>query len=51
MQTGLTRLLNSRWMAPFAAGSRGTTRLPGQDPLLWLIQEVVAPADATFQTV
>ena len=25
---------------PFAAGSRGTSRLPGQEPLQWHIQEV-----------
>jgi hypothetical protein len=25
---------------PFAAGSRGTTMIPGMEPMLWVIQEV-----------
>src|ERR1051326_1916684 len=25
---------------PFTAGSRGTTRMPGQEPLHWLLREV-----------
>jgi hypothetical protein len=33
---------------PFAAGSPGTTRLPGQDSLHWIIQDVVAPTAATI---
>jgi hypothetical protein len=28
---------------PFAAGSWGTTRLPGQEPLRWLIRDVQPP--------
>jgi hypothetical protein len=31
---------------PFADGSRGTTRLPGQEPLHWFIREVT-PSNAT----
>ncbi len=31
---------------PFAAGSRGVTRLPGQGPLHWVIREVT-PLNAT----
>jgi hypothetical protein len=34
---------------PFAAGSRGTTRLPGQEPLQWLIREVTAPRAAAIE--
>ncbi len=33
---------------PFAVGSRGTTRLPGQEPLHWLIREVTPPETATI---
>ena len=31
----------------FASGSRGTTRLPGQEPLEWIIREVTPPDAAT----
>src|ERR1700722_19270452 len=34
---------------PFDAGSRGTTRLPGQDPLHWLVREVTPPNTATIE--
>ena len=34
---------------PFAAGSYGTTRLPGQEALRWLIREVVPPSLATIE--
>lgn len=34
---------------PFAAGSRGATRLPGQEPLPWLIREVSPPNGATIE--
>ena len=34
---------------PFAAGSRGVTRLPGQEPLRWLIREVTPPNAATIE--
>jgi hypothetical protein len=34
---------------PFAAGSRGTTRLPGHDPLHWIIRDVAAPVSATIE--
>jgi hypothetical protein len=34
---------------PFEAGSHGTTRLPGQEPLRWLIREVVPPSMATIE--
>jgi polyketide cyclase/dehydrase/lipid transport protein len=34
---------------PFAAGSRGTTRLPGQEPLHWFIREVTPPNAATIE--
>jgi hypothetical protein len=34
---------------PFAAGSRGTTRLPGQDLLHWIIREVTPPVGATIE--
>jgi hypothetical protein len=34
---------------PFASGSRGTTRLPGQEPLHWLIREVTPPNAATIE--
>ncbi len=31
---------------PFAAGSRGTTLVPGQEPLDWIIREVSPPRSA-----
>ncbi len=34
---------------PFASGSRGTTRLPGQEPLHWFIREVSPPKAATIE--
>ena len=34
---------------PFAPGSQGTTRLPGQEPLHWVIREVAAPNSATIE--
>jgi len=34
---------------PFATGSRGTTRLPGQEPLRWLIREITPPNAATIE--
>ena len=34
---------------PFASGSRGTTRLPGQEPLHWFIREVTPPNSATIE--
>ncbi len=34
---------------PFASGSRGTTRLPGQEPLHWLIREVTPPHAVTIE--
>jgi hypothetical protein len=34
---------------PFATGSRGTTRLPGQEPLHWFIREVSPPNEATIE--
>ncbi len=34
---------------PFASGSRGTTRLPGQEPLHWFVREVNAPHAATME--
>jgi hypothetical protein len=34
---------------PFAAGTQGITRLPGQDPLRWSIREVTAPEGATIE--
>ena len=33
---------------PFAAGSHGTTRLPGQEPLHWLLRAVTPPNTATI---
>jgi hypothetical protein len=33
---------------PFAAGSQGTTRLPGQALLRWLIRDVMAPKAAVI---
>jgi hypothetical protein len=35
--------------APFAPGAQGTTRLPGQEPLRWVIREVAAPNSATIE--
>jgi hypothetical protein len=34
---------------PFAAGSHGTTRIPGQEPLHWFIREVTPPNAATIE--
>lgn len=34
---------------PFASGSRGTTRLPGQEPLRWFIAEVTPTSAATIE--
>jgi hypothetical protein len=34
---------------PFAIGSRGSTRLPGQEPLHWFIREVAPPNAATIE--
>ena len=34
---------------PFAAGSVGTTRMPGQDPVQWRIRDVVPGACATIE--
>jgi hypothetical protein len=34
---------------PFAPGSQGTTRLPGQEPVYWVIREVAAPNSATIE--
>jgi hypothetical protein len=34
---------------PFASGSCGTTRLPGQEPLHWFIHEVNPPHAATIE--
>lgn len=34
---------------PFVAGSRGTTRVPGQKPLHWFIREVTPPNAATIE--
>jgi hypothetical protein len=34
---------------PFACGSRGTTRLPGQEPLHWFIRKVIPPNAATIE--
>ena len=34
---------------PFAPGSQGTTRLPGEEPLHWVIREVAAPNSATIE--
>jgi hypothetical protein len=34
---------------PFADGSRGTTRLPGQEPLHWFIREVTPSNAATIE--
>ena len=34
---------------PFAAGSRGTTRMPGQPPMHWIIREVEPPHTSTIE--
>ena len=34
---------------PFAAGSHGATRLPGQEPLRWFLREVTPPNAATIE--
>ena len=34
---------------PFASGTIGTTRMPGQDPILWRIHDVVPGACATIK--
>ena len=34
---------------PFASGSRGITRLPGQEPLQWFIRELTPPNAATIE--
>ncbi len=34
---------------PFATGSRGATRLPGQEPLHWFLREVTPPNAATIE--
>ena len=34
---------------PFATGSRGATRLPGQEPLRWFLREVTPPNAATIE--
>ncbi len=34
---------------PFATGSRGATRLPGQEPLYWFIRDVAPPCAATIE--
>jgi hypothetical protein len=34
---------------PFVAGARGTTRIPGQEPLHWFIRDVNPPKTATIQ--
>ncbi|MBV8549704.1 MAG: hypothetical protein JOY54_00265 [Acidobacteriaceae bacterium] len=34
---------------PFAAGTRGTTKLPAQAPLQWVIREVNPPKSATIE--
>lgn len=34
---------------PFATGSRGVTRLPGQEPLHWIIRDVTPPNAATIE--
>ena len=34
---------------PFATGSRGVTRLPGQEPLRWFLREVTPPNAATIE--
>jgi hypothetical protein len=34
---------------PFVAGSAGTTRIPGQDPIQWRIRDVLPGARATIE--
>ena len=34
---------------PFAAGSHGTTYLPGQEPLRWILRAVTAPHTAMIE--
>ena len=34
---------------PFAAGTQGNTRLPGQEPLRWSIREMTPPEGATIE--
>jgi hypothetical protein len=34
---------------PFVPGTRGSTRLPGQEPLHWFIREVTPPNAATIE--
>jgi len=34
---------------PFATGSRGATRLPGQEPLCWVIGEITPHSAATIE--
>ena len=34
---------------PFVTGSRGVTRLPGQEVIHWLIREVTPPSAATIE--
>jgi hypothetical protein len=36
---------------PFSAGSRGTTRMPGQEPLRWHIREVTPARSYTLETL
>ena len=34
---------------PFATGSRGTTRVPGQEPFQWILRDVIPPKAATME--
>jgi hypothetical protein len=34
---------------PFATGSRGTTRVPGQEPFQWILRDVTPPNAATME--
>jgi hypothetical protein len=34
---------------PFETGSHGFTRLPGQEPIEWLLREVTPPSTATIE--
>ena len=34
---------------PFATGSRGTTRLPGQEPLHWFVRKITPQSEATIE--
>jgi Polyketide cyclase / dehydrase and lipid transport len=34
---------------PFAVGTQGITRLPGQEPLRWSVREATAPEGATIE--